>query len=293
MAKAKAIIKRRRAVQNTRKITRTMQLIATARFQRAHSRAVNAKPYTDKIAELVGNLSQAADLQHPLLEQRTDTGRSILLTITANRGLCGGYNGSVLEQMRQYYRARESRDKVDLYMVGKKGLGYARFAGYEVYKPLMLPDEPGYDDVRQIATEMMDRFTAGEVDSVHVAYMRFISAGTQRAEVLELLPLKADDLAADQEDEHAGTDGRVQYDFTPEPAELLENLLPAAVMVRLFQCFNDAVVSEQVARMTAMKAATDNADQLIKSLSQQYNRARQTQITNELSEIVAGADALG
>lgn len=291
MAKARAIIKRRKAVQNIRKITRTMQLIATARFQAAFNRATATKPYTEHIRELAEQLSRGqGDLEHPLLEVNSEAHRSAAIVITSNRGLCAGYNASLLRAALEHIRKREAAgDTIDLYAIGKKGIAYFKFLKREVVRAETKFDfKPQFADVEVIASEMIDAYKRKEIDSVYVVYMQFVSAGVQRVQTMQLLPIERP-----KADEKAGpAELSVQYDFTPPPEELLAELLPETVKVQLFQCFTDAAVSEQVARMVAMKSATDAAGDMIKSLTQKYNRARQSQITLELLDIVGGAEAL-
>jgi len=297
MANRRELVKRRKAVRNIRKITRTMQLIATARFQAALSRATASKPYTEKLAELVRDIAGASEgIDHPLMQTPEKQVRSAMVVLTSMRGLCGGYNASVLRTAIAHLDGA-ARDGVetDLYVVGKKGIGYFRFLKRPTHERIThIGDVPRFEVVEPIANGLMDRFTRGEVQSVHVAYMRFLSASKQRAEVIQLLPLKQDvpdeGSAADNGSTLAGV--ATQYEFSPEPRSLLNELLPATVRIRLFQCFNDAVVSEQISRMVAMKAATDAAGDMITSITRQYNRARQTQITMELLDIVGGANAL-
>jgi len=292
MANRRVLVKRRKAVRNIRKITRTMQLIATARFQAAFNRAVATRPYTEKLAELVADLSRAAgDVDHPLLKTHDEVPRSALVVLTSDRGLAGGYNGNVLRSSLGHLEQQTARGiTTDVHMVGKKGIAYFRF----LRRPLSeqtsgIGDKPRFEQVEGIANDLMDRFVRGEIASVHVAYMKFLSAGQQRPVVVQLLPLKPE--AVEGEDAQAGPPA-VEYEFSPDPRQLLDELLPAVVRVRLFQAFNDAAVSEQVARMVAMKAATDAAGDMIKALTREYNRARQTQITMELLDIVGGANAL-
>jgi F-type H+-transporting ATPase subunit gamma len=290
MANRRVLVKRRKAVRNIRKITRTMQLIATARFQAAFNRAVATRPYTEKLAELVADLSRAAgNVEHPLLATHDDVPRSALVVITSDRGLAGGYNANVLRTALGHLDELSARGvDTDVHMVGKKGIGYFRFLRRAVAEQTSgIGDRPRFEQVEPIANALMDRFIRGEIASVHVAYMRFLSAGQQRPAVVQLLPLKPEA----QDGAEAGAPP-VEYEFSPDPRQLLDELLPATVRVRLFQAFNDAVVSEQVARMVAMKAATDAAGDMIKSLTREYNRARQTQITMELLDIVGGANAL-
>jgi len=289
MANRRVLVKRRKAVRNIRKITRTMQLIATARFQAAFNRAMATKPYSSKLSELVADLSRAAgeEADHPLLRTPDgDVDRSALVVLTSNRGLCGAYNANVLRAAIQHVDERP--EEVDVHMVGKKGINFFRFVGREVAETTThIEEKPRFEDVEPIANQLIERFVAGEITSAHVAYMRFHSTSRQTPEVLQLLPLQPD-----AGDEESGPSTAVEYEFSPEPRELLDALLPASVRMKLFQCFTDAVVSEQVARMVAMKAATDAANDMITSLTRQYNRARQTHITMELLDIIGGASAI-
>jgi F-type H+-transporting ATPase subunit gamma len=293
MAKARAIVKRRKAVQNIRKITRTMQLIATARFQGALGRATAARPYTERITELVEQLSRGQrDLEHPLLQAGTGTKRSVSLVITSNRGLCGGYNAALLRGALEHIRAREAAgETVDIHAIGKKGINYFRFLGRRMARTQVgLEDKPQFAQVEPIATKLINAYTRQEIDAVHVTYMQFVSVALQRVHTMQLLPLERP--AAAMEEELVVPPREVRYEFIPSAEELLSQLLPETVKVRLFQCFIDAAVSEQVARMVAMKAASDAAADMGRSLTQQYNRARQSQITLELLDIVGGAEAL-
>jgi len=294
MANKRQLVKRRKAVRNIRKITRTMQLIATARFQAAFKRAMATKPYSQKLAEMVGSLSSAdVQIEGSLFEPHSDEKRSAMVVLTSKRGLCGGFNASVLRTAIAHVKETAGAGiDTQVYMVGRKGVAYFKFLKRPTYRTYTaISDAPRFDEVEPIARELMARFRTGEITSAHVAYTRFYSAGRQRPEVMPLLPL------APQAEGEPAADARragasVQYDFSPEPAKLLEELLPATVRIRLFQCFADAVVSEQVARMVAMKAATDAAGDMITMLTRQYNRARQTSITMELLDIIGGAAAL-
>jgi len=293
MANARVIVKRRKTVRNIRKITRTMQLIATARFQAAFSRATATKPYTERLAALVADISAAAGegVSHPLMQARPEPKRTALVVLTSARGLCGGYNTAVLRSALARLHEEEARGvPTDVYMVGKKGLNYFKFLRREMVERIAgVGEPPKFEQVETLANGLMDRFIRGEVDAVYVAYMRFLSAGRQRPQVLQLLPL-----SRDSEGKGTPTDRtvNVQYEFSPPPKELLEELLPATVRIRLFQCFTDASVSEQISRMVAMKAATEAAGDMITTLTRRYNRARQSQITMELLDIVGGANAL-
>jgi len=230
MANRRVLVKRRSAVKNIRKITRTMQLIATARFQAAFQRAVATRPYSDKLAELVGDLSRAAgSADHPLLKTN-DSDRSALVVISSNRGLCGGYNANVLRTAVEHLGSTSGAHHV--HMVGKKGTSYFRFLGREVAeKTTNLGESPRFDEVEPIANRLIERFLAGEIRAAHVAYMRFHSASRQQPEVLQLLPLAP---AIGEGETAAGPVAArpVEYEFSPAPEELLDELLPASVRMR-------------------------------------------------------------
>ena len=289
MAKARQIVKRRKAVTNIRKITKTMQLIATARFQQAFTRAVASKPYTQKITQLVEELSAATagTIDHPLMKEFPEAPKDALLVLTSNRGLCGGYNASILRKAVTHLGATADRP-IELFVVGKKGNAYFKFMRRAVDRAITtIDDRPRFEQVEPIAQEFMQRYTAGEFGGVYVTYMRFISTGKQIPETVRLLPLSK---GKEADTKKAGP--TVQYEFSPNPEQLLSKLLPQTVKARLYQCFTDMAVSEQVARMVAMKAATDSAGDMIKQLSRAFNRARQSQITMELLDIVGCAEAL-
>src|SRR5881396_700884 len=194
MAKARAIVKRRKAVRNIRKITKTMQMIATAKFQKSLKRAVGTKPFTRKVRELVRELAASiGNIQHPLLRRPSDedrTNRIALVVLTSNRGLAGAYNGNVLRASAAFIRQQISAGKtVDLYVAGKKGASYFNFQKRPITQRLETGDMPRFVDVNKVAEDFIQQFTSERIDSVHVAYMNFISAGVQRAEVMTLLPL--------------------------------------------------------------------------------------------------------
>jgi F-type H+-transporting ATPase subunit gamma len=291
MAKTREIKKRIKAVGNIRRITKTMQMIATSKFARAQAGATATKPYTQGLYELVTELAATAgDIAHPLISGGGKGAGELTLVLTSDRGLCGPYNGSVLRTATQHLRgvdrARPPVGQIEL--VGKKGAGFFRYNAVKISRQhAQFGDKPTFEAVSRLAQEYIDRFIAGEVSAVRVVYMKYHSPGRQTPEVLQLLPLKPIG------GKKAGPGRGVQYDFSPPAEELLGDLLPATVKATLFQCFLDAVVSEHVARMVAMKAATDNAGKQRKLLTRDYNRARQAQITTELSEIIGGAAALG
>jgi F-type H+-transporting ATPase subunit gamma len=296
MAKARAIVKRRKAVRNIRKITKTMQMIATAKFQKALKRAVGTKAYSKKVRELVAEVAgSVGDVTHPLLRRPAaqESGTVGLVVITSNRGLAGAYNGSVLRLAGQFIREQESQGKkIELHVAGKKGVSYFNFQRRAIAQRLEIGDTPKFEDVEKIAQSFIEKFTAGECDAVHVAYMNFLSAGSQKPEVMALLPLAGVEAPKATGAEAAGLRVEAIYDFIPDAQTLLDELLPLTVKTAMFQAFLDATTSEHVARMVSMKSATDNADKMVKSLTMRYNRARQSQITTELSEIMGGVEAM-
>jgi F-type H+-transporting ATPase subunit gamma len=323
MAKARAIVKRRKAVRNIKKITKTMQMIATAKFQKSLKRAVGTKPYTLKVRELVAELAASVgNVEHPLLRRpgadggEDQTNRIVVIVLPSSRGLAGAYNGSVLRTAAAFLRQQESAGKtIELHVAGKKGASYFNFQKRPITQRLDAQDVPRFENVERLAEQFIQQFVSGKIESVHVAYMNFISTGVQKPDVITLLPLAGVAEAADRTARHvaeeeaqikAGTmatrhaEGTVPaaaasqtiYDFSPEPRVLLDELLPLTVKTALFQAYLDATTSEHVARMVAMKSATDNADKMAKALTMQYNRARQSQITTELSEIMGGVEAM-
>jgi F-type H+-transporting ATPase subunit gamma len=284
MAKPRAILKRRKAVSNIAKITRTMQLIATAKFKRAMDRAVAARPYTDRLTRLIGELSAAAgDFRHPLLDAR-EPKRAALLALASNRGLCGGYNSNITRQVGHARRALQKRElPFELIICGKKLASQLTFQGVPIdQRHVEFEDRPTFEQVDAVASPLLQRYIAGELDEVHIVYTKFETASRQSAVVERVLPL---------EKPVAGEATR-EYEYHPDAATILSDLLPRSVRLHVFQAFLDAAVSEQVARMVAMKSATDNASDMIRDLTMRYNRSRQTLITTELSEIIGGTAAL-
>lgn len=311
MAKARAIIKRRKAVENIRKITRTMELIATNRFRKALNRATEAEAFTRKIAELVADLGETSgEVSHPLLVRREPVKKSLLLVLTSNRGLAGAYNGNVL----RIANARLLDDQTagaatSIEVSGKRGINFFRFRRQPVDATYtQFEDRPDYAEIEALATRYIHMYIAGKIDRFDVAYTQFISSARQVATVQTLLPITTADIAtattsvrqakptAAEAQAHAAAAARkrerVPYEFLPDARSILEEIVPVSFKVRLFKCFLDAAVSEQIARMVAMGGATKNADDLVKSLTRQYNRARQSQITRELADIVGAAGAV-
>ncbi len=293
MAKARTLDKRRKSIRNIRKITRTMELIANARFKKAMDRATASTAYTERITQLVADLADSGlEVSHPLLEARPDPKRAVLLVLTSNRGMCGGFNASVLRAaVERIEKLRNELPDLDVDVSGKRGIGAFRYRKVAVANAYgQFGDEPSYDDVEVLANRYLDAFSSGAIDRVDVAYMQFESAARQVSVVETLLPLGGLDGVA-SEGESKGQ-GDSMYEFLPSAESILEEVVPASFRVKLFKCFLDAAVSEHIARMVAMKSATENADEMIRQLSMTYNRARQSQITGEITEIIGGVEAL-
>ena len=256
-------------------------------------RAIAATAYTSRITEVVGDLANAGlEFSHPLLDEHEETSRAVLLVLTSNRGLCGGYNGSIQRlAIARRDELQEAYDDVDVDVSGKRGIAAFGYRNIEINNSyLQFEDKPGFDEVEPIANTFMEAYAAGKIDRLDVAYTKFLSSAKQEAVVETLLPLGSLD-RGDDESATAG-DANTMYDFLPSAESILEEVVPASFRVKLFKCFLDAAVSEQIARMVAMKSATENASDMIKQLSRTYNRARQSQITNEIMEIIGGVEAL-
>jgi F-type H+-transporting ATPase subunit gamma len=303
MANIRQLDKRRKSVRNIRKITRTMELIATARFKKAMDRAAAATDYTKRITQIVQDLANSgASVSHPLLVAH-DTVKAVdILVLTANRGLCGGYNGSLVRVAAQRRsEIQEQADAGQTSVSGKRGISAFRYAGIPIEKTYtQFDDQPSFDAVAKIADELIYRFVSGQVDRVDVAYTQFISSSKQVPVVETLLPFAGLDVSSSTGTTSTGTAStgqesnvRDDYEFLPNASAILEEVVPASFRARLFKCFLDAAVSEQIARMVAMKSATENAGDIIKGLSRTYNRARQSKITQEIMEIIGGVEALG
>jgi F-type H+-transporting ATPase subunit gamma len=291
MAKARALDRRRKSIRNIRKITRTMELIATARFKGAMDRAAAAAAYTRRITTLVSHLAHSGlEVSHPLLEPRPEVRRAAVLVLTANRGLCGGYNGGVMRLALSRLQTLKSEiPEIELDVSGKRGISGFRFRGIPVTERYtQFEDRPRFEQVEPLVQRYLEAFLTGRLDRLDVVYTRFESISRQYPVAETLLPLA--ELGAGQEQEEPSEE--VLYEFLPSAASILEEVVPASFRIRLFKCFLDAGVSEQIARMLAMKAATENADTIISNLSMTYNRARQSQITSEILEVIGGAETL-
>ena len=290
MANKRALVKRRKAIRNIRKITRTMELIATSRFKRSLDRASEAEAYTRKIGELAADLSDSVtDIKHPLLEKRETIKKSVVLVLCSNRGLCGGYNASILREAGACLRETKAASiDLQLELSGKRAIAYFRFQGVPAdHTYTHFEDKPSFEEVDVVASRYIADYIAGKIDRVQVVYMKFLNASKQTPIIDTLLPLSTTPIAS-----KGPAKKKVEYEFHPSAANILEEILPISFKIRLYKCFLDAAVSEQIARRVAMKAATENAGEIIRGLNLEYNRVRQAQITKEISEIIGGVEAL-
>jgi F-type H+-transporting ATPase subunit gamma len=288
------ILRRRiKSVQSTKKITRAMELIAASRIVKAQARVQAAQPYADGITEVVRDLQAAgAGANNPLLVPRPDTRRVGEVVLAADRGLCGAYNSSVIRAAEGDIRSQQAQGReTAIVTVGRKPEGYFRFRNYPISASLGgFTQNPTYEDAREVAAAVIAPFQDGDLDLVQLTYTKFVSAGRQEVVVEPLLPLPAAEIIAASAAAHA--EPSASYEFEPDPEAILEALLPRYAEARIYAALLNAAASEHAARQRAMKAATDNADDLITALSRVMNRARQEQITTEIMEIVGGAEAL-
>jgi F-type H+-transporting ATPase subunit gamma len=283
-----------RSVQATKKITRAMELIAASRIVKAQQRVHAAVPYSEQITEVVQHLAAVgATSDSPLLAGRPEIRTVAYVIIAADRGLCGGYNAGVLRSAEGEIKeaALKGRDHLAV-AVGRKAESYLRFRGYRLERTFSgFSDKPTYEDARRIGRHVIGLYLDERVDAVELVYTRFVSAGNQEVVQRPLVPLE-EELVGLSSSPHASTMAG-DYVYEPEPSEILESLVPRYVEARVYAALLNAAASELAFKQRAMKAATDNADELIKNLSRVMNRARQDAITTEIMEIVGGAEALG
>ena len=294
MANARALDKRRKSIRNIKKITRTMELIATARFKKAMDRATAASDYTRRITSVVSDLAKAGlEVSHPLLDPREETKAATLLVLTGNRGLCGGYNGNAIRLgIKTRDRLLKEAGSLRVEVSGKRGVSGFEFRDLPVDEQfLQFDDQPQYAEVVEIAERYLREYAAGTLDRLEVTYTKFHTVAKQEIVTETLLPLGKLE-GADTPVEDGEKKQENLYDFVPSAESILEEVVPTSFKVKLFKCFLDAAVSEQVARMIAMKSATEAANDMIKDLSRTYNRARQGQITGEIMEVIGGVEAL-
>ena len=289
-AKLRETRRRIRGVQSTMKITRAMELIAASQIRRAQQRTEQARPYAELITRAIQDVATAAEtLEHPLLEGRPEPKAAAVFVVTSDRGLAGAYNANVLrttEELLQTLRSEGKEPK--LYVAGRKGMTYFRFRRRPVEETWFgFSERPRYEDAKEIADTLIEAFVDREVDEIHGVYTNFVSGLTQRATARRFVPMVIEEV------EEAPEGPYPLYIFEPSPEEILAAMLPRYVETRVFQALLESAASEHAARRRAMSAATDNAEDLIKSLTRVANQARQTEITSEIMEIVGAAEALG
>jgi F-type H+-transporting ATPase subunit gamma len=289
-AKLRVVRRRIRSVQSTKKITRAMELIASSRILRAQQRVESSRPYAIQLTRAMEDLAAQAGgaVQHPLLEEREDPRRVGVLVITSDRGLAGAYNTNVLKIAEGILDDTRKRGlEPVVYVVGKKGVGYFRFRGQQLAADWQgISEVPPYEGAEEIGRRLIQDFADGNIDELHAAYTDFRSAFTLRATSQRFLPIAHHEVAGERGRPHA------EYLFEPSPAQILDHLLPQYVITKVYAALLESAASENASRRRAMKAATDNAEEIIKVLTRQANRARQDEITTEISEIVGGAEAL-
>ncbi len=293
MASAKDIKNRISSVTSTHKITRTMEMVATSKFKRFADRAGAAMPFSSALPGMLALLASAEDdASQPLLEKRAEVRRVALLLLTTNRGLCGPMNSNLLKKAMTFRgEMLEKGVEVDLHVVGKKGITYLRFLGVEMASEKNdLPDAPEPEHADEFADMLVQDFLDERVDEVYIAYPHFKNAAEQPPVVERILPLAAPETAENEDREEDSF--QLNFIFEPGKDDLLGELLPLYLRNTFFRILLEAAASEQGARRTAMKAATDSAEEMLTNLTRSYNKARQAAITTELLEIVGGAEAL-
>lgn len=286
MAKGRELKGRIKSVENTRKITRTMEMVATSKMKRAQDRVVAARPYAAALGEVLSRLYSAELAERfPLLRQPRTTRRAAVILLTSNRGLAGGFNANLIKEARARLAELEGRGvQVELHVVGRKGIGFFRYVNRAMaVQRTDVTDRPSAEDAASLVDRLMGDFVDGTLDAVYVVHAKFQSALSTPPATMQVLPVQPP----------AGEAG-VQRDYllSPSPEEILEQLLPSYVRNSVYRALVETAAAEQGARRTAMKSATDNASDILSSLKRTYNRARQAQITQEIAEIVGGAAAL-
>ncbi len=288
MANARELKTRIKTVKNTAKITRTMEMVATAKSKKAFDRIHALKPYSEKLRELMGDLSKVGTADHPLLRRPDNTKHVTMVVITANRGLCGGFNANLLRMARRRHDALTGEGKtVDLFVIGKKGASFFRFNGLAPSIVVGdLDEKVTYARTEELCDDLVGRFTSGKSDRVEIWVNRLKGSASTFPDSTTLLPLELEAEAG------SAASQEVPYLFSPEPGEILGDLLPLAVKTNFFSAVIESMAGELIARRVAMKNATDAASEMRDDLTRVYNRSRQASITQEIAEIVGGVEAL-
>ena len=295
-AQIRVLRRRIRSTQSIKKITRAMELIATSRIVKARARVQESRPYAEQITAVLTELASNSALDHPLLVERENPRRAAVLVVTSDRGQAGGYNNNVLKEAEALYSLlREEGKEPVIYVIGRKGVNYYRFRNREVREAWTgFSEQPTYPDAAEAARVLVEAFMADEddensVDELHLVYTQFKNMVTQTPQARRMAPMVVEYV----EKEESSSEGiQPLYEFEPDPDALFDALLPKYIGARLFSALLESAASESANRQRAMKAATDNANELIRNLTLESNQARQAQITQEISEIVGGANAL-
>jgi len=293
VATQREIRKRIKSVASTRKITKTMEMVSTAKMKKMQTRLQMSKPYSEKIDRIITHLRDSGvdDVVDPLLQERADPTRILIVMITGNRGLCGGFNTNVIDNTLAFKNrlAIEEGKEVLLYTIGKKGNGYLKFIEEPVYKFVQnLEDKLTFNEASAIGSELISLFLNGEVDEVYLSSTRVVSSSSQKPSIQRILPITPDRTDVEQ----SVSEFHTQYIFEPSPYKIFSSLLPLYIKVKIYSSLLESGYSEQFARRVAMKNATDAATEMVRELTIRYNRVRQAKITNEIAEIVGGAAAL-
>jgi F-type H+-transporting ATPase subunit gamma len=292
MPTLKQIRRRLISVKNTQKITRAMKLVAAAKLRRAQDNMLRAKPYSNRIRQVIWDLSEHTDRDlHPLLQEREEK-KALLVVITSDRGMCGAFNSNINRRAERYMRNHEGgQEELELALLGRKGRDYFRRRNSPIFKEYMeVLSNPTFERVSEIGAEITARFIDGGHDAVYIVYNEFKSAISQNVVVERLLPIvpERDEVAHESSARLEG----IEFGYEPSRDAILSSILPMYVNVRLFFAVLESLAAEMGARMTAMESATKNAGELLARLTLQYNKARQASITTEMLEIVSGAEAL-
>lgn len=309
MANTRVLVRRRKSVRNTRKITKTMEKISTAKLAKAQGAALAARPYSSKLKEIIGSVASAGGaMQHPLLVPHPQPKKAVVIVLTADRGLCGAFNSNLLRVAKNLITDLKAKGReLEFIVQGKKGIGAFKYMNLPIAERLIgVSDKPTYARAETIADKLIAAYSKNELDEVYLVYSSFKSAATQAPKEEMILPLSALKGNSESDGEKnakkgavaevaapkAGAAAGVGYLFHPDPQTILAQVLPLVVKMSLFTAMLESTASEHAARRLAMKNATDSADDMIKNLSREYNRARQGKITQEIAEIVGGANAL-
>jgi F-type H+-transporting ATPase subunit gamma len=294
MANLRDIQKRIQSTSNTRQITRTMEMVATAKIRKAQEAIESARPYALSMMEVLGNVARyVRGASHPLLEEHDRHKRVAVIAVTSDRGLAGAFNSNILHLTEDVMASeREKGAATELIAVGKKANGYFRYRGIDpVAAYAEMTNKPTFADARAIASNVIDRYASGEIDGAIIVFNRFKNVAEQKPEVHQLLPIRPSTLS-DAEQTASSRGVPPEYLFEPDAETVLARLLPTYVETLVYRALMESAASYQGAQRTAMKSATDNANEMVTSLTRVYNRARQAAITNEIAEIVGGAAAL-